>query len=296
MTNNKTYFNQWLKRSNVGEVVNNFPRLPLVEVKVDGEHIKRGYKALDPRYIMCISGKPGTMTDGSVSSGLALINQLNAESTLLIFFVNSKDEALKVLNDPVMTPTTNHSSRLGSGTTAPTSINAFKAWCSRNSVDLILCQRMAHFDPASVGIKAPQHDYYWCEFDSGTLASELLLDRVPHKIEIRDGKRIAIVLAKAGGQYKPKKQLLIEKALTAAQLNRDEKSARFYTELFLQQKVAKVNLENINWNAPDLGMQLVNAAVPTAVQMVPMAAQLTVQEESNDTEDITVPAVTSLDF
>ena len=36
MTNNKTYFNQWLKRSNVGEVVNNFPRLPLVEVKVDG--------------------------------------------------------------------------------------------------------------------------------------------------------------------------------------------------------------------------------------------------------------------
>ena len=296
MTNNKTYFNQWLKRSNVGEVVNNFPRLPLVEVKVDGEHIKRGYKALDPRYIMCISGKPGTMTDGSVSSGLALINQLNAESTLLIFFVNSKDEALKVLNDPVMTPTTNHSSRLGSGTTAPTSINAFKAWCSRNSVDLILCQRMAHFDPASVGIKAPQHDYYWCEFDSGTLASELLLDRVPHKVEIRDGKRIAIVLAKAGGQYKPKKQLLIEKALTAAQLNRDEKSARFYTELFLQQKVAKVNLENINWNAPDLGMQLVNAAVPTAVQMVPMAAQLTVQEESNDTEDITVPAVTSLDF
>ena len=291
MTNNKTYFNQWLKRSNVGEVVNNFPRLPLVEVKVDGEHIKRGYKALDPRYIMCISGKPGTMTDGSVSSGLALINQLNVESTLLIFFVSSKDEALKVLNDPVLTPTTNHFNRLGSGTTAPTSINAFKAWCSRNSVDLILCQRMAHFDPASVGIKAPQRDYYWCEFDVDVLASELLLDRVPHKVEIRDGKRIAIVLAKAGGQYKPKKQLLIEKALTAAQLNRDEKSARFYTELFLQQKVAKVNLENINWNAPDLGMQLVNA-----VQMVPMAAQLTAKEESNDTEDITVPAVTSLDF
>ena len=283
MTNNKTYFNQWLKRSNVGEVVNNLPRLPLVEVKVDGEHIKRGYKALDPRYIMCISGKPGTMTDGSVSSGLALINQLNAESTLLIFFVNSKDEALKVLNDPVLTPTVNHFNRLGSGTTAPTSINAFKAWCSRNSVDLILCQRMAHFDPASVGIKAPQRDYYWCEFDSGTLSSDLLLSGVPHKIEIRDGKRIAIVLAKAGGQYKPKKQLLIEKALTAAQLNRDEKSARFYTELFLQQKVAKVNLENINWNAPDLGMQLVNA-----VQMA--------KEESNGTNNTAVPAVTSLDF
>ena len=252
MTNNKTYFNQWLKRSNVGKVVNNFPRLPLVEVKVDGEHIKRGYKALDPRYIMCISGKPETMTDGSVSSGLALINQLNAESTLLIFFVSSKDEALKVLNDPILTPATNHFNRLGSGTTAPTSINAFKAWCLRNNVNLILCQRMAHFDPASVGIKAPQRDYYWCEFDSGTLASELLLSGVPHKIEIRDGKRIAIVLAKAGGQYKPKKQLLIEKALTAAQLNRDEKSARFYTELFLQQKVAKVNLENINWKCTRL--------------------------------------------
>lgn len=290
MTNNKTYFNQWLKRSSVGEVVNNFPRLPLVEVKVDGEHIKRGYKALDPRYIMCISGKPGTMTDGSVSSGLALINQLNAESTLLIFFVNNKDEALKVLHDPVMTPAVNHFNRLGTGTTAPTSINAFKAWCSRNSVDLILCQRMAHFDPASVGIKAPQRDYYWCEFDTDALASELLLDRVPHKVEIRDGKRIAIVLAKAGGQYKPKKQLLIEKALTAAQLSRDEKSARFYTELFLQQKVAKVNLENINWNAPDLGMQLVNAAVPMA-----HAAQLT-KEESNDTNNTSVPAVTSFDF
>ena len=295
MTNNKTYFNQWLKRSNVGEVVNNFPRLPLVEVKVDGEHIKRGYKALDPRYIMCISGKPGTMTDGSVSSGLALINQLNAESTLLIFFVNNKDEALEVLNDPVMTPTTNHFNRLGTGTTAPTSINAFKAWCSRNSVDLILCQRMAHFDPASVGIKAPQRDYYWCEFDSGTLSNELLLSGVPHKVEIRDGKRIAIVLAKAGGQYKPKKQLLIEKALTAAQLNRDEKSARFYTELFLQQKVAKVNLENINWNAPDLGMQLVNAAVPTAVQLAKEESTST-QEESNDTNNTSVPAVTSFDF
>ena len=152
MTNNKTYFNQWLKRSGVGEVINSFPRLPLVEFKVDGEHIRKGYKALDPRYIMCVSGKPETMTDGSVSSGLALINQLRAESTLLIFFVNNKDEAFKVLNDPVLTPVTNHFNRLGTGTTAPTSINAFKAWCGRNSINLTLCQRMAHFDPASINI------------------------------------------------------------------------------------------------------------------------------------------------
>lgn len=286
MTNNKTYFNQWLKRSNVGEVVNNFPRLPLVEVKVDGEHIKRGYRALDPRYIMCISGKPETMTDGSVSSGLALINQLNAESTLLIFFVNNKEEALKVLNNPIVIPTINHFNRRGSGTTAPTSINAFKAWCSRNNIKLTLCQRMAHFDPATVGIKAPQRDYYWCEFDIDALASDLLLSGVPHKVEVRDGKRIAIVLTKAGGQYKPKKQLLIEKALTAAQLNRDEKSARFYAELFLQHPVAGVNIENINWNAPDVGMQLVNAARPMAPS----------KEESNDTNNTSVPAVTSFDF
>lgn len=291
MTNNKTYFNQWLKRSNIGEVVNNFPRLPLVEVKVDGEHIKRGYKALDPRYIMCVSGKPETMTDGSVSSGLALINQLNAESTLLIFFVRNKEEALKVLHDPVMIPTTNHFNRLGTGTIAPSSVNAFKAWCDRHSIALTLCQRMAHFDPTTIGIKAPQRDYYWCELDTATIDSDLLLSGVPHKIEIRDGKRIAIVLTKAGGQYKPKKQLLIEKALTAAQLSRDEKSARFYTELFLQQKVAKVNLENINWNAPDLGMQLVNAAVPIAAR--PMAPS---KEESNDTNNTSVPAVTSFDF
>lgn len=285
MTNNKTYFNQWLKRSNVGEVINNFPRLPLVEIKVDGEHIRKGYKALDPRYIMCVSGKPETMTDGSVSSGLALINQLGAESTLLIFFVNNKDEAFKVLNDPVLTPVTNHFNRLGTGTTAPTSINAFKAWCQRNGVNLTLCQRMAHFDPASINIKAPQRDYYWCEFDVDVLASDLLLDGVPHKIESRDGTRVAIVLAKAGGQYKPKKQLLIEKALTAAQLQRTEDAARFYAELFLQQPVASVNIENINWNAPDLGIQLVNNATVKSKK-----------KEEVDDNDTPVPEVTSFDF
>ena len=287
MTNNKTYFNQWLKRSGVGEVINNFPRLPLVEIKVDGEHIRKGYKALDPRYIMCVSGKPETMTDGSVSSGLALINQLRAESTLLIFFVNNKDEAFKVLNDPVLTPVTNHFNRLGTGTTAPTSINAFKAWCGRNSINLTLCQRMAHFDPASINIKAPQRDYYWCEFDATVLVSDLLLDGVPHKFENRDGTRVAIVLAKAGGQYKPKKQLLIEKALTAAQIQRTEDAARFYAELFLQQPVASVNISNINWNAPDLGIQLVNA--------VTVKSKAKKKEEADD-NDTPVSEVTSFDF
>ena len=110
------------------------------------------------------------------------------------------------------------------------------------------------------------------------------MDGVPHKVENRDGVRVAIVLAKAGGQYKPKKQLLIEKALTAAQLQRTEDAARFYAELFLQQPVASVNISNINWNAPDLGIQLVNNATVKS------------KKEEVDDNDTPVPEVTSFDF
>ena len=277
MTTNKAYFNQWLKRTGVGEVLNNFPRLPIVEVRIND------VKKLDPRYIMCISGQPGTLTDGTVNSGLVLLNN-KAPLQLTIFFVRNKEDALKVLNNPVVIPTINHFNRRGTGTTAPSSVNAFKAWCDRHSIALTLCQRMAHFDPATIGIKAPQRDYYWCEFDSSSLDSDLLLDNIPHKFETRDGIRLAIALVKAGGQYKPKKTLLIEKALLAARLQRTEKAARFYVELFLQHSVAGVNIENIDWNAPDVGMQLVNNVV------------MVNPKEEIDVVDTTVPADSPLDF
>lgn len=278
MTTNKAYFNQWLKRTGIGEVINNFPRLPIVEVRMND------VKKLDPRYIMCISGQPGTLTDGTVNSGLTVLAN-KTPLQLTIFFVRNKEEALKVLNDPIVVPTINHFNRRGTGTTAPSSVNAFKAWCGRHNIKLTLCQRMAHFDPATIGIKALQRDYYWCEFDSASLDSDLLLDGVPHKFETRNGVRIAIVLVKAGGQYKPKKTLLIEKALLAAQLQRTEKAARFYAELFLQHPVAGVNIENINWNAPDVGMQLVNAVIS---QPQP--------KEAIDVVDSTIPTGSSLDF
>lgn len=293
MTTNKSYFNQWLKRSGVGEVINNFPKLPVVEIKVDAEHIKKGYGALDPRYIMCISGQPATLTDGSLNSGLNLIKQLTNDSTLTIFFVHTKEEALKVLNDPTTKPGSNHSNRLGTSTIIPTSINAFKAWCIRNNVDIKLCQRMAQFDPASISIKAPQRDYYWCEVEVSDLKSELQLDQVPHKFEMRDGIKIAIVLLKAGGQYKPKKMLLIEKALKAAQLQRTEESARFYVELFLQKSVGRLNLENVNWNAPDIGMQLVNAVVGVTDSAFDSAFG---EGGNDDKDDIEIPSNTSFDF
>lgn len=290
MTQDKAHFIQWIKRHGLFEVVMNFHNLPIVEIKptTNGKINKNTYGgALDPRYIMCISGKPETMTDGGLTEGYELAKRLTPDTTLLIFFVPTRKDALNILARPQV-DLIRRNTKLGTGTLAPTSINAFKAWCMRNGVNLKLCQRMASFDPASINIKAIQRDYYWCEFEVSDLLSELQLSNVPHKFEMREGIKTAIVLAKAGGQYKPKKQLLIEKALTAAQLNRDEKSARFYAELFLQQPVANVNISNINWNAPDLGMQLVNAAVTKT--------NVTVKEETNDTGDTSVPAVTPFDF
>lgn len=298
MTHSKNTFIQHHKY----DIVFNYRGLPIIDYKPfhgwTNDSIRRGNNALDPRYIMYITGHPDTLTDGSIESGQALSKQIQPDDTITILFVPTKEEALKLMKNPVHRPDIAHQGYIQGYTIhIPTTQTGFTAWCSKRNIVPSTSQRVPHFDPMSIGIKAPKNDYYWVEIPFPELSKagattpeqiNVLVQNVPHRIMNKEEK--VLILLKSGGQYKPKKQLLIEKALDSARILRTEESARFYVELFLQHPVLGVDISDVNWTAPDLGMQLV-----TRVTTINKETEKEV-EDGGMAEDTVVSGTSSYDF